>query len=133
MANSQFYQFTLSKDAALTLLSGSFIVGASGAVASVQGSGIENVVRTATGTYEIQLSENYTKLIGLPVTVQRPDAATDSGVKHVEVAAEQVASASAPKATIILSGSTVAVDPATGSKIMFTLVMRNSSVKGKGE
>lgn len=134
MANSQFYQFTLSKDAALTLLSGSFVAGAAGAVTVLQGSGIASITKLTTGRYQINLDENYAKLLNVNAMTQRSAVGTTSGVLGIEVGSEQVASASAPQVVIqCMDAAGADVDPAVGAKVMFTIVMRNSSAKGKGE
>lgn len=62
----RYYQFLFSPEPMLTQIDGSFIVGATGAVASTGaiGTGVKSVTRQGTGKYTIQLSDNYNRFIG---------------------------------------------------------------------
>jgi hypothetical protein len=68
MANSRFYQFLYSKDAMLTRISGTFVVGSDGSVTSFTGKGIEGIHArpgaTPAGVYYVELDENYNALVG---------------------------------------------------------------------
>jgi len=134
MANSQFYQFTMSKNAALTLLSGQFTAGGTGAVTLIQGSGISTITRASAGRYTIVLEENYNKLLNAAIQTVRSAVGTTTGVLGAEVSVDNVAATSSPSITIqCMDAAGADVDPATGAVVKFTIVMRNSSVKGKGE
>jgi len=64
MASRLFKQFLFSLNPMLTYIEGSFVVGATGAVGSVKGGGISNVVRLTTGVYQIVLEDQYNRLLG---------------------------------------------------------------------
>lgn len=65
MANRYGYQFLYSRNPMLTFIEGNFVVGASGAVGTVKGSGVESVTKLSTGTYQIKLEDGYPRyLIG---------------------------------------------------------------------
>ncbi len=59
MASRRFYQFTESLNASLVYLQGTMVVGSTGAVGTVTGSGISSVTRLAVGTYQVNFSDNY--------------------------------------------------------------------------
>jgi hypothetical protein len=58
-------QFLFSTNPMLTYLEGSFAVGASGSVTgNVLGTGISTVTKLSTGTYQIQLLQNFNRIVG---------------------------------------------------------------------
>lgn len=63
MANQRFYQFLYSKIPMLTMIKGSVTIGASGAVASIAGTGVASVTRATTGIYEVKLNDNYNAFV----------------------------------------------------------------------
>lgn len=65
MANRRLYQFLYSKQPKLTVINGSFMVGASGSVASasIVGAGVYAVSQLAAGVYQIKLADNYQTLL----------------------------------------------------------------------
>lgn len=78
MASKLFRQFLYSANPMLTFIEGSFKVGASGNVApstGVLGSGVSSVTKTGTGQYEIQLTDNYNRFLGLLPTLISPTSA----------------------------------------------------------
>jgi hypothetical protein len=63
MANRFFNQFLFSFNKMLTYVEGNFVVGATGAVGTLKGSGIKSVVRLYTGTYQINLEDSYPRYL----------------------------------------------------------------------
>jgi len=59
MANRYGYQFLYSRNPELNFIEGNFVVGASGAVGAVQGSGVSSVVKLEDGTYQINLEDGF--------------------------------------------------------------------------
>lgn len=214
MANRAYFQMLASLVERLTYLQGQFTVGASGAVSAVKGSGIDNVVRTGTGTYEVKLSDSYNRLLmfqaesrevaGTPVLIDASDAlltvgaaytittvgdatlaqwhtvgvpvgvtpavgvtfiaaATGAGTSATSAAAPVAGTSTSaaqvynlmgdPNLTVnssvpgnagaaklagyfvfvVRSGVGVVTDPPEGSVLLFDMMLRNSSIKGKGE
>lgn len=72
MANRQFYQFLYSTNPMLTYLEGRCNIGSSGAVSSVKGGGISNVVRLSAGVYKIIFENNYNKVLAVNANLQAP-------------------------------------------------------------
>ena len=69
MANRAYFQMLASLVERLTFLQGQFsVTDGSGAVGSVQGSGIADVVRIGVGCYQVKLQDSYNKLLMLSVT-----------------------------------------------------------------
>lgn len=65
MANELFQQFHYSKVKMLTMIEGSVLIGASGAVTSVNSNGgFLGATKLATGTYQLQMTGNYNSFIG---------------------------------------------------------------------
>lgn len=64
MANKRFYQFLYSKHAKLTMINGLVTIGATGAVSSVTGAGVQGVTRLGTGLYRVKLVDNYAAFVG---------------------------------------------------------------------
>lgn len=94
MANRRFYQFLFSLNPAMTFLEGNFVVGSTGAVSILKGSGIQSVTRLGVGTYQITLSDSYFRYLGgsaglvAPVTgnalkVDASDAALTIGKSYI--------------------------------------------------
>lgn len=63
MANPYGYQFITSKHPSLALITGSVTFGATGAVGTVAGNGVQGVTRLTTGIYEIKLVESWPAFI----------------------------------------------------------------------
>lgn len=59
MANKRFFQFLFSKQPKLTMINGLVPIGATGAVGTVSGAGVQGVTRLAAGIYKIKLLDNY--------------------------------------------------------------------------
>ncbi len=74
------YQFLYSPEPMLTQIDGSFLIGASGAVASTGaiGTGVQSVTRAGTGKYVIQFAENYNRFIGGNITLFQASSAAGS-------------------------------------------------------
>ena len=135
MANRYYpSQFIYSFERMAVVLEGSCVIGASGAVSGLVGSGIKSISKTATGTYKIVLDDAYNRLLAFNVTMVAATAGTPCGVDTVEViASSDVTSVTEPKINIqtILGGSVA--NPVSGSVMLFQIKLRNSSLKGKGE
>jgi hypothetical protein len=190
MANKYGYQFLYSYNPMLTFVEGNFVVGASGAVGTVKGSGIDSITKLSTGTYQIKLQEGYPRYLSgtagavapttgsavnagsfsvgttyviasvgstdfaaagmnssLTADVGVPFVATavgsgsgtalavgDSGIVSVEVVGNP--NLTVPSGIIIIqcmSDAGAVANPASGSVIGFTMMLRNSTLPGKGE
>lgn len=64
MANRAFFQMLASLVERLTFIEFNFVVGASGAVGTVKGSGIKSITRVQQGVYMIQLQDSYNRYFG---------------------------------------------------------------------
>lgn len=129
MANRNFSQrqFTLERD--VVKLFGFVTFGATGAVSAVGGLGLTSVTRTGTGAYTIKLSDAYVRLLAASF---RFAGASASGVASVELVDSHANVQVDIKAKTIkiqcydYAGS--AVDPASGSDVLFEITTRNTSV-----
>lgn len=133
MANRYMQQFLFSMNHMLTLIEGSVAIGASGAVGALTGSGVKSVVHDATGKYTIKLEDTYSRFLNIvPMIV----SASNSGIASIEVcdASVQVSVADGTGIQVCCYDKTgAAADPASGAVLYFHIMLRNSSVKGKGE
>jgi hypothetical protein len=78
MASRLYKQFVTTNNAGLTYVEGSFTIGASGAVApstAIVGSGVLGVTKTGTGQYQVQLQDNFNRLLGFDVNPFSPTSA----------------------------------------------------------
>lgn len=124
----------LQKEA--VLLEGSFTIGSTGAVGTVLGLGIKDVVRSAQGAYTIKLDDNYNRFLGLDTKFSSTmvhsgifDTQIDSNYEQIDVRA-----ASAPVVKFkCFNASGSATDPASGTKCYFKIMLRRSSVGQSGE
>lgn len=133
MANRYMQQFLFGFNHMLTFLQGNVAIGASGAVGALQGSGISSVVKNSTGNYTIVLEDKYMKFLSGDFKFV---SATFSGVHAVEIVNANI-DANVQDGTginiVCYDASGVAANPASGSVLYFNFMLRNSSVKGKGE
>lgn len=137
MASRWMQQFFFSLEHSPVYLDGNVVFNnSSGGMQNLKGSGIKSVTRVSQGVYDIALEDSYNRyLSGTWGFVVAPSAT--SGIHCVEVEGDPnltVISVSAPKVRIhMLDKSDALADPASGSVFGFTMILRNSSVKGKGE
>lgn len=115
------------------MLNCKIVIGASGAVASIEtNSLVKSVTRSATGTYVVNLMDNYAALIIAQGSAISPSSGT-SGIVAVEASNDStttIKSLSAPKITVrTLNASDAAADPASGSIICIMAIANNSSIK----
>lgn len=133
MANRYMQQFLFGFNHMLTFLEGNVSIGASGAVGTLKGSGIASVTKNSTGNYTIVLEDKYMKLLGSDFSFV---SASFSGVFSVEIVDASV-DAHVQDGTginiVCYDATGAAVNPASGAVLYFNFMLRNSSVKGKGE
>lgn len=72
MANRYFTQFFYTLHKMPTLLDCNVVIGASGAVGTITGSGIKSVTNLATGVYQVQFLDNYYRYFGGVFNIQSP-------------------------------------------------------------
>ena len=65
MASRWLEQFFFSFVKGLSFVEGSVVIGATGAVSTLKGSGVQAVTRLGVGLYQIQLEDNYNRFLGL--------------------------------------------------------------------
>ena len=118
----------------MVILEGRFAVGSAGAVSGLQGAGIKSVTKeSGTGVYSIVLDDRYDRFLGINFTVAH---ATDSGVAVVmltDVSPDGNVKAGTALPVLCLDYAKSAANPADGSVVFFTIILRNSTIKGKGE
>lgn len=137
MANRNFEKNIYNLTKGLTLLCGQFDVGATGAVtaATTKGNGITSIARSAAGKYLITLDDQYKDLRNFGWSADELATAATSGVDGAAAISADDATLGVPNKLLSiqfrLAGT--ATDPANGVRIKFQLLLRNSSVKIKGE
>jgi len=124
------YDRTLAYETELVKLYGSLVVGASGAVTSFQGGGIESITKeTAAGNYTIKLKHQYDRLLFVEV---KPVKATVSDVTSCQILkapANLQADFKAGDVVIqLLDADGAAVNAASGEAILFEITARRGSV-----
>jgi hypothetical protein len=130
MANRNFKNHIYSYQQDIVFADGTFAVGAVGAVGATVGN--MTVTRTGVGAYSVVIDDKFSRFIMGDFKVRN---ATVSGVVAIEVTNDpSVAVLAGTAVTIQCYDKTgAAVDPANGATVAAFFVLRNSSVKGKGE
>lgn len=113
-------------------------IGATGAVASFVGSGVQSVTRNGTGLYTIKMQQqtNFSKLFSANGSMQSPPSGL-SGILGIEI--QNAPNASVANITGMslqiktLDAAGALADPASGSAINVLMIMSNSSVVIGGE
>lgn len=77
MANRRFTQFFYTAHAMPTLIDFNFVVGATGAVGTLKGPGVQSVTRLSAGTYKVKLQDNYTRFYGAYLSQIAPVTGSD--------------------------------------------------------
>lgn len=119
------------------LADGRITIGATGAVTAVAGTLVSSVVRNSAGNYTITLIDVTQKLLSAEIIMQSPSG-SDSGISKVEIANTGLVSSDAitiqcyqaQMPSVTTQGTPVEmtkVDPASGSTILFTLFLSDSS------
>jgi hypothetical protein len=109
----------------VTTLYVKLVVGASGAVTSFSGYGIDNLARNATGNYTITLDRKFKKLLGISDTLIQ---ATPQGLK-MTVEGNNVSSAG----TIVLEYNTdagTATELSSGTIVLFAITVGDTAMSG---
>ncbi len=120
----------------LTLIQGQFkIEAATTYVSGLQGNGVSSVARVSDGLYDITLQDSYNKLLDFHAVPVAASAGTASNVAAFALDSEPSLADSSPVIRIqALAGADGAkVVPTTGTVIKFSILLRNSATKGKGE
>ena len=135
MANRNFRKTLNSFNTELTFIEGNAVIGGTGAVGTVKGSGVKSIVRNSAGNYTLKLEDKYARYLG-GHTGFIHTAAGGSGIASVEVADYSVNTHVEDGSGVIIQCFDYAgakADPASGSVLGFVMYLRNSSLKGKGE
>lgn len=107
-------------------------IGATGAVTSISGQMVTSVVRNSTGTYQINLTNNFNSLLSAHGSAASPSSGL-SGILAVEIqnaGSAAVQSLTAPHLIIkTLDAAGALADPASGSAIRTVIYLSNSSVQ----
>lgn len=134
MADRNFERSLNSLNKGLTFIEGNAVIGSTGAVGTVKGSGVTSVTRTGAGAYTLKLEDKYSRYLG--GSVGFINASTGSGIAAVEVASLTVNTEVADGTGIKIQCydyTGVAADPAAASVLGFYCWLRNSTLTGKGE
>lgn len=123
MANRYLRQFVLSQDPKQVLISGNVSLSAAAAVSSSSfPSLVASVVKSATGTYTITLSDKYVSLRSCNVSVETADP-TISAI----IASTDVSSAKTIVLKTVVSGAVA--DITAAAKLHVSLVLKDSTVR----
>lgn len=132
MASRQFEQFHFALEKYVVELYGNLNIGAAGAVSSIQGGGILSIAKqAAAGKYLITLQDQYYRFLMFKAIAVL--ASGFSGIQTIEVlqapATLQADFLASPAFLIqCYDAAGVAVNPASGTDIMFNLTVRNTNV-----
>lgn len=136
MANRNFDQTLDSLVKKLTLVQGSVVIGATGAVGTTTGNGVSSIARVSAGKYTITLSDTYYRFVGLEYSFYEGGAGSPLVYTLSVFSDPQSATVGVPAGLLTIQcrdAAGAAVDPASGAVLYFSILLRNSSVKGKGE
>jgi hypothetical protein len=130
MANRITNQFMASLEKSVVKLYATLTIGASGAVSSFQGGGIESIVKeSGDGLYTITTEDKWSRI--LSVQIQHVgDTASDVKSWSVDTAIATLQSGYASSKEIALQGYNATgteVNPASGEAFIMEITMRHSS------
>lgn len=125
MAHSMFNQFRYSKEANVVELFAVLTIGSSGAVTLTRGKGIKSATKNSTGDYTLALTENFSGLLGMDVSLQN-----STGIPSVVmgIKADNSTSSTAPSVEFVCSATGSPANPASGDVLYVRLTLRNSSL-----
>ena len=123
MANRDFKEVK-ALEREVILLAGVSTIGGSGAVTSTNGSGF-SVAKANTGIYNITLEDNYQKFLYIGCQLEE---ATEGSTDQYFAVVDSSAASSGTAVVKIDNGAGTLVEPDSGAKLHFFMVLKNSSV-----
>ena len=123
MANRDFKEVK-ALEREVILLAGVSTIGGSGAVTSTNGSGF-SVAKANTGIYNITLEDNYQKFLYIGCQLEE---ATEGSTDQYFAVVDSSAASSGTAGVKIDNGAGTLVEPDSGAKLHFFMVLKNSSV-----
>jgi hypothetical protein len=131
---SRIFDKVMALQKQVIILEGRFDVGASGAATGLKGAGIKSITKeSGTGVYSIVLDDQFNRFLGINFTVAHATASGIAKVEMTDVSPDGNVQAGAAIPVVCLDFAGAAANPADGSVVFFTIMLRNSLVKGKGE
>ena len=125
MANSRLFQFRYSYERDLVDVYAKVSFGAAGAPTLQAGKGILSVSRISAGRFQINLKDNFNKLMFAQDTFQ---VAAGPAAPIMYIAADNSSLANSPNIIVQFSTSGgVATDPASGEVVYLEITLRNAS------
>ena len=123
MANRDFKEVK-ALEREVILLAGVSTIGGFGAVTSTNGSGF-SVAKADTGIYNITLEDNYQKFLYIGCQLEE---ATEGSTDQYFAVVDSSAASSGTAVVKIDNGGGTLVEPDSGAKLHFFMVLKNSSV-----
>jgi hypothetical protein len=122
------FQYTLEKDT--VTLFGSVVIGAAGAVQTVKGGGIADVVKSGTGLYEIEFEDSWSRLLHSTAGIVKASAPNIASIYIKENPATLQADVQADQKYKFecLDFAGAAADPSSGTVISIVVVFRKTSI-----
>jgi hypothetical protein len=108
----------------LVLLAGIVDIGGSGAAATPNGIGF-TVAKSTTGVYTVTLADKYQKFLYLGVQFEE---ATEGSTDQFFVVVDSTSAGTATATVKVDNGAGTLVEPDSGAKLHFFMVLKNSSV-----
>jgi hypothetical protein len=131
---SRIFDKVMALQKQVVILEGRFAVGSAGAVSGLKGAGIKSVTKeSGTGVYSIVLDDQFNRFLGINFTVAHASASGIAKVEMTDVSPDGNVQAGAAIPVVCLDFAGSAANPADGSVVFFTIILRNSQTKGKGE
>lgn len=129
MANRLYNQFQFSHEKMPVTLYGRFLVGSTGAVSGVKGTGIASVTRNSAGNYTVAFVDGFDMLLASRFQCAKADASNVGNIQVWGTVATLRADVKTNKAITFqcLDFAGSAVDPASGHEVAMEFVFRNSS------
>jgi hypothetical protein len=130
MANRYLKSRLYTFETDLVKIVGTMTVGATGAVGTVKGMGIASVTRTGVGAYTVTLQDSYHMVWGHHIAFGGGTASGIGGVELVDTQANIKTNIRTNKQIKIqcYSATTTAADPANGTTMFFSFLVRNSNI-----
>jgi hypothetical protein len=130
MANRLYNQFQFSHEKMVTTLYGKLIVGTTGAVTTVKGTGIKGIVRNSTGNYTVTFVDKFAMFLTARFQMAHSSASAVGAIQIFETVSTLHTDVAYTNGTLVfqcLDFAGSAVDPESGSEVILEFVFRNSS------
>jgi len=133
MAQRNFRPANLSLEKGVTILHARCSIGAAGAVTNIQGEGFSTITKeSGTGAYSFTLADKYNRLLDADIQISTATTAS-ANIEITDTAFDSAIQAGTKVTFVCVDYAGAAVTLTNPSIMNIKVIVRNSSLKSKGE